>query len=134
VSEPVLGALALNRRGLYTQKILGRAGFLPYLVARAWAKKQAGGLPQNFIVAITDTKLQAFKYKARGRMRDRYEIGEEVAAWDRGSTEVTWEPGPPYQIDVTILPAGGEKVLCRCGRADSSEHALRMMADAHASR
>ena len=37
VSEPVLGALALNRRGLYTQKILGRAGFLPYLVARAWA-------------------------------------------------------------------------------------------------
>jgi hypothetical protein len=31
VSEPVIGVLALSRRGLYTEKFLGRLGFL------AWA-------------------------------------------------------------------------------------------------
>ena len=130
VSEPVIGALELSRRGLYTQKVAGRFGFLPWLLGRAVAKKQAGGLPQSFIAAITADKVRAFQYKARGRMRDRYEIGEEVAAWDRSALRVTWQPGPPYQIDVTIeSPDEDEKVLCRCGRAESSERALQLLAD-----
>ena len=130
VPEQVIGALSLNRRGHYTEKLLGRAGFLPWLLARAYAKKQAGGMPQNFMVAITPTKVRAFQYKARGRMRDRFEIGDEVAVWERAGLEVSWKPGPPYQVDVTIKsPGEGEQVLCRCGRGDSSEQALRMMAD-----
>jgi len=116
--------------GSSTQKLLGRTGFLPWLLARAHAKKQAGGLPENFMAAITPTKIRAFQYKARGRMWDRYEIGEEVAAWDRNAITVSWQPGPPYQIDVTIESAAEEeKVLCRCGKAESSDKALRMMAD-----
>ena len=82
------------------------------------------------MAAITPTKIRAFQYKARGRMWDRYEIGEEVAAWDRNAITVSWQPGPPYQIDVTIESAAEEeKVLCRCGKAESSDKALRMMAD-----
>jgi hypothetical protein len=132
VDEPVLGVLAMSRRGHYTQMLLGklRLGFVPYLLAKIYAKKQAGGLPENFMVAITPTKLRAFQYKARGRMRDRYEIGDEVAHWDRDAVVVTWQPGPPYQIDVTLeSPGEGERVLCRCGRAASSEQALQLMAE-----
>jgi hypothetical protein len=130
VTEPVIGALALNRRGHYTEKFLGRFGFLVWLAARANAKRQAGGLPQAFMAAITPTDVRAFKYKAHGRMRDRFEIGEEVAVWARDSLHVSWQPGPPYQIDVIIeSPTETEKVLCRCGKGASSEQALRMMAD-----
>lgn len=130
VSEPVLGVLACHRRGHYTQKLAGRAGFLTWLLARAYAKKQAGGLPQHFMAAITPTKVRAFQYKAHGRMRDRYEIGEEVAVWDRDGLSVSWQAGPPYAFDVEIQsPAEEEKVLCRCGKGESSERALRMMAD-----
>ncbi len=133
VSEPVIGVLALSRRGLYTEKFLGRLGFLVWLLARANAKRQAGGLPQNFIVAITPTKLRAFQYKARGRMRDQYEIGDEVAVWDRNAVNVTWQNGPPYEVDVTIeSPAENERVLCRCGRGESTDRALRMMANPEA--
>jgi hypothetical protein len=128
VAEPVMGALAVSRRGLYTQKLMGRAGFLPWLLARAFAKRQAGGLPQQFMVAITPDKVRAFRYRARGRRRDRVEVGEEVAAWDRGALMVTWTPGPPYQLDVTI-ETGGEKMLLRCGRGQSSEDALSLMAE-----
>lgn len=129
VDEPVMGALTLSRRGLYTQKLLGRFGFLPWLLARMFAKKQAGGLPQSFIVAITPTKIRAFAYKAHGRTRDRFEIGDELAVWERSDVAVSWEPGPPFQIDVTIeSPSEDERVLCRCGQGSSSEEALRMMA------
>jgi hypothetical protein len=86
----VIGAFPFSRRGLYTQKLLGHLGFVPWLIARAFSKKQAGGLPENFMLAITPTKVCGFEYKARGRMRDQYEIGREVAVWARDALMVSW--------------------------------------------
>ena len=130
VSEPVLDAAPFNRRGLYTNKLLGRFGFVPYLLGRAHAKAQAGGLPDHFMLAVTPTKVRVLEYKAHGRMRDRYEVGEELAAWDRDAIRVSWENGPPYQTDVTIEgPAEGETVLCRCGRTSWSETFLELVAN-----
>jgi hypothetical protein len=132
--EPVISAAPFFRRGLYTNKALGRLGALPYLLGRAQSKAQAGGLPQNFMVAITPTKVRAFHYKAHGRRRNRYEIGEEVAAWDRATIRVSWQKGGPYQTDVTIEPPeGGERIECRVGRAPYSEEFLRIMSDPGAS-
>ena len=130
MSEPVIDAAPFNRRGLYTNKLLGKFGFVPYLLGRAHAKAQAGGLPDQFMLAVTPTKVHVFEYKARGRMRDRYEVGAELASWDRAAIRVSWENGPPYQTDVTIDgPAEGERVLCRCGRTPWSESFLALMAD-----
>jgi hypothetical protein len=130
VNEPVIAAALFNRRGLYTQKLMGRAGAIPWLLARAFAKAQAGGLPQNFMLAITPTKVRALKYTAHGRKRDKVEVGEEVAVWDRSAIQVSWQNGPPYQTDVTIESAGeGEKVLCRCGRGTSTERFLQILSD-----
>jgi hypothetical protein len=134
VSEPVVSAAAFNRRGLYTQKALGHFGFVTWLIARAYAKKQAGGLPQSFMLAITPEHVRAFEYKARGRHRDQYEIGDEVAVWQRSAIEVTWKNGPPYQTDVAITAANdGEQVRCRCGRGETTEQFLRILADHSAS-
>lgn len=130
VSEPVIAAVPFSRRGLFTNKALGRLGFLPYLLGRAQAKAQAGGLPENFMLAITTGKVRAFRYKAHGRRRDRYEIGDEVAVWDRSAIRVSWEKGGPYMTDVTIeSPAEGERVECRVGRAPFSEEFLRILSD-----
>jgi hypothetical protein len=82
------------------------------------------------MVAITPTKVRAFQYKAHGRRRDRYEVGEEVAAWDRATIRVSWQKGGSYQTDVTIeSPEDGERIECRVGRAPYSEEFLRIMAD-----
>lgn len=129
MSEPVLDAALFNRRGLYTNKLLGKFGFVPYLIGRAHAKSQAGGLPESFVLALSPTKVRAFSYKAHGRRRDRYEVGDELAAWDRGALKVSWADGPPYQTDVTIAPRDGEEILCRCGRTSWSESFLRNMAE-----
>jgi hypothetical protein len=129
LAEPVIDAAPFNRRGLYTNKLLGKFGFVPYLIGRAHAKSQAGGLPEQFVLAVSPTKVRAFTYKAHGRRRDRYEVGEELAAWDRGAVSVSWENGPPYQTDVTITPKDGEQILCRCGRTSWSESFLRLMAE-----
>jgi hypothetical protein len=130
LSEPVIRATPFGRRGLYTQKLLGRAGFLPFLLARMYAKKQAGGLPQRFMLAVTPTNVRAFEYTARGRKRDQIEIGDEVAVWRRDAIAVTWQDGPPYQVDVTIEAAGeGEKVLCRTGKGQTTEAFLQLMSD-----
>jgi hypothetical protein len=129
--EPVVDAAPFNRRGLYTNKALGKLGFVPYLLGKAHAKAQAGGLPEQFLLVATPAHLLAFEYKARGRMRDRYEVGEELASWDPGAVRVSWENGPPYQIDVTIeAPGAEEKVLCRTGRQEWSENFLRLLANA----
>jgi hypothetical protein len=128
--EPVISAMPFFRRGLYTNMLLGRLGLIPYLLGRARAKAQADGLPQNFMLVVTPTKVRAFKYKAHGRRRDRYEVGEEVAVWDRDAIRVTWQKGGPYMTDVTIeSPADEEKVLCRVGHAASSDRFLRLMSD-----
>ena len=128
LSEPVIDAAPFNRRGLYTNKLLGHFGFLPYLLGRAHAKAQAGGLPEQFILAVTPTKLTALSYKAHGRKRDRYEAGGELASWDRDAVRVSWQDGPPFQIDVTIEgAAGGEPVLCRGGRTPWTENLLEQL-------
>jgi hypothetical protein len=130
IDEPVITAAAFNRRGLYTNKALGRFGAITYLLGRANAKRQAGGLPENFILAITPEKVRAFQYRARGRMRDQYEVGAEVAVWDRTALRVSWKNGPPYQVDVTIeAPDEEEKVLCRTGKGETTESFLQTLAD-----
>src|SRR5688572_23706840 len=50
------------------------------IVMNLMGKKKAGGLPQNFIVAVTADKVQAFKYRPSSRT---IKLGDPVAAWDR---------------------------------------------------
>jgi len=129
-AEEVIDVAPFNRRGLYTNKALGKFGALPYLLGKAQAKAQAGGLPENFLLVATPTHLVAFDYKARGRSRDKYEVGQELASWARDAVKVSWEDGPPYQIDVTIeTPGEEENVLCRTGKQAWSEVFLRLVSE-----
>ena len=53
-------------------------------------KKQAGGLPDKVLLAVTPEKLYAYKLKVG---RD-YKIGEEAAVWDRAGLRISTDKGP----------------------------------------
>ena len=71
-------------------------------------KKKAGGLPGSFLLAVTPTKLHAFKYKMK---RSGPEAKEEVAAWDRAGLKVGTER-LKTTTRVTLESKDGEKVVC----------------------
>src|SRR5258705_8631314 len=64
-----LVAVAPFRRGGGTASYAASkaGGGLPYAIVNLLRKKQAGGLPQQVMLAVTPTKLHAFKWEQRGR-------------------------------------------------------------------
>ena len=66
-----------------------QAGAAIYGAASKLGRARAGGLPSSFLLAVTPTKLHAFKYKMK---RNGVEMKEEVAAWDRAGLKVGLEP------------------------------------------
>lgn len=85
-----------------------QAGALAYGAASLLGKKRAGGLPGQFLLAVTPTGLHAFKYKMKS---SGVEVKDEVAAWDRAGLEVSTER-LKTTTRVTLKSAEGETVVC----------------------
>ena len=78
------------------------------LVMSRVGKKQAGGLPQNFVVAVTDRDVQVFKHRPKGWT---LKLGDKVATWDRSAIRVSSEK-TQMTTRVTIeWPADGSKIV-----------------------
>src|ERR671918_1812359 len=90
VGEEVLAVGAFRPTGAGTKYAISKlqVGALAYGAAHKLGKKKAGGLPGQFMLAVTPTKLHAFKYKTK---RNRVEIKEEVAVWDRSGLTASTE-------------------------------------------
>jgi hypothetical protein len=71
-------------------------------------KKRAGGLPGQFVLAVTPTRLYAFKYK---QGRSGVKVKEEAASWDRAGLEVGTER-LQMTTRVTLEWPDGSKVIC----------------------
>ena len=65
-----------------------QAGALAYGAAHKLGRARAGGLPGTFLLAVTPSRLHAFKYKMK---RHGVAVKEEVAAWDRTGLTVFLE-------------------------------------------
>jgi hypothetical protein len=74
----------------------GGLGALAYGASALFSKKQAGGLPDKVMLALTPTKLHAFKLKIRG---SDWAAGDEVGAWDRAGLIASTE----QKMGVTML-------------------------------
>jgi hypothetical protein len=72
-------------------------------------KKRAGGLPGTFLLAVTPTKLHAFKYRMK---RNGVAVKEEVGVWDRSGLEVTTEALATTTRVQLEWPAEGEQIVC----------------------
>jgi hypothetical protein len=86
-----------------------QAGALVYGAAAKLGKARAGGLPGQFLLAVTPTKLHAFKYKMK---RNGVEAKEEVAAWDRAGLTVKTDRLQTTTRVTLEWPGSGDKVVC----------------------
>jgi hypothetical protein len=98
LTEPVEAVAAFRRGGASTRMAISKSGIgaLAYGASALFSKKQAGGLPDKVMLALTPTRLHAFKLKIRGA---NYSAGDEVGSWER--TGLT--AGTEQKMGVTML-------------------------------
>jgi hypothetical protein len=110
LDEEVLAVGTFRTTGSGTKYAISKtqAGALAYGAAGLMGKKRAGGLPGSFLLAVTPSRVHAFKYKMK---RKGVEAKEEVAAWDRKGLKVSASQ-MKTTTRVTLESGDGEKVVC----------------------
>ena len=110
VDGEVLAVGPFRPTGAATKMAISKAqvGALAYGAAHLMGKKRAGGLPGQFLLAVTPERLYAFKYKPG---RSGAKIKEEAARWERtGLTVQTDDRQTTTRL--TLEWPDGEKVVC----------------------
>lgn len=124
LDEPVLACGLFYRTGGYASIALGPLSPLAGIVASGMGKKRAAGLPKTFLIAVTPTKVHAFK-SAQGY--GGIKAKDEVAVWDRAGLTVTAEDAA-VNTKVTIESAAeGESVVCSTGKDEFCLAVIRAM-------
>jgi hypothetical protein len=109
LDEEVLAVGTFRTTGSGTKYAISKtqAGALAYGAASLMGRKKAGGLPGQFLLAVTPNGLHAFKYKMK---RSGPEAKEEVAAWDRKGLKVSTDS---MQTTTRVtFEWGDEKIVC----------------------
>jgi hypothetical protein len=83
-------------------------GALAYGAAHKIGKSKAGGLPGQFVLAVTEDKLYAFKYRSG---RNGIKIKDEAASWDRAGLKVETDRRQTT-TRVTLELPDGERIVC----------------------
>jgi hypothetical protein len=105
--EEVFVAAGFRHGGASANYVASKAqlGALVYAGIKMLRKKQAGGLPEKVLVAVTPSRIRVFKLILRGR---DHKVGEEVASWDRAGTKVAADRGGTM-TSLTIESIDGSK-------------------------
>ena len=131
--EPVIAACLFSRQGLMSEKFAGKFGALAYAGAKKRSQMRAGGLPQHFILAVTDRHVLAYETKIGMRGGSAGDVRGEVARWDRDALRVSHAPEKStggLTLKVTLESSEeGETVQCSVGRHPLSEDFLRLLGD-----
>jgi hypothetical protein len=124
IDEPVLKAGLFYRTGGFASLALGPFSGLASLVASGVGKKRAGGLPNQFILAVTPMKVHAFKCSIA---YNKIKIRQELAVWDRAGLHVSAEE-TAVNTKVTIeSPAESERIVCSTGKDALSQSVIYAM-------
>jgi hypothetical protein len=110
VDGAVLAVGAFRPTGAGTKYAISKTqvGALAYGAASLMGKKRAGGLPGQFMLAVTPDRLYAFKYKPG---RSGIKVKEESASWDRSGIKVGTER-LQTTTRVTLEFPDGQKIVC----------------------
>jgi hypothetical protein len=108
VDEPVVTYGSFYRSNSWGALAISRLTPLGALIANQLGKKKAGGLPQNFILVVTATRLLAFKYRPRGWT---LKPGKLVGVWELGAIRTSFED-TKLTKRLTIEYGEGERVVC----------------------
>jgi hypothetical protein len=110
VEGEVLAVGPFRPTGAGTKMAVSKAqlGALAYGAAHMVGKKRAGGLPGQFLLAVTPERLYAFKYKPG---RSGAKIKEEAACWERAGLKAETDDRQTT-TRLTLEWPDGEKVVC----------------------
>ena len=110
MSDEVLAVGTFRTTGSGTKFGISKlqAGALVYGAASKVGRARAGGLPSQFLLAVTPTKLLAFKYKLKGKGVD---VRQPVAEWDRAGLRVELERLSTTTRVTLAWPDAGEKLV-----------------------
>ncbi len=105
--EEVLAAAGFRQGGASASYAASKAqmGGLVYAGIKKLRKKQAGGLPEKVMLALTPNRLYAFKLGFRGRS---HKLGEVVGRWDREGMKASADRGGSM-TSLTLEPSDGAK-------------------------
>jgi hypothetical protein len=115
VDEEVLVVGTFRTTGAGTRYAISKsqAGALAYGASSLFGRKRAGGLPGQFLLAVTPTTLHAFKYKMKRR---GVEVKDEVGVWNRSGLEVTTERLKYHDAREVGMARGRREDRLRSGR------------------
>ena len=123
VDEPVLAGGLFYRAGGFAAIAIGPFSGLAALIARSTGKRRAGGLPNQFLLAVTPTRVHAFKCStAYGNVKAK----DELAVWSRSGLTVTAEE-TAVNTKVVIEPAAAERLVCSTGKDELSQAVVYAM-------
>ena len=90
--EEVMAAAGFRQGGTSASYAASKAqmGGLVYAGIKMLRKKQAGGMPDKVMLAVTPKRVYAFKLGFRGRS---HKLGEEVGRWDRDGLKASADRG-----------------------------------------
>ena len=122
--EQVLGAWLFYRTGGFASMPFSYISPIIGVIIRTVGKKRAAGFPSTFLIAVTPTKVRAFKAKPR---RSGVKLGDELAVWDRGGLEVSVREAAINTEVIFESPGEGEKVKCSTGKDNHSKAFLELL-------
>ena len=124
VDEPVLAGGVFYRTGGWSAVAMGPFSGLAAVISRGIGKRRAGGLPNQFLLAVTPTRVHAFKCSlAYGDVEAR----DELAVWERSGLTVTAEETSVNTKVVLERSSGGERVVCSTGKDELSQSVVYAM-------
>jgi hypothetical protein len=124
VDEPVLAGGVFYRTGGWAAVAMGPFSGLAAVISRSIGKRRAGGLPNQFLLAVTPTRVHAFRCTlAYGDVKAR----DELAVWDRAGLTVTAEETSVNTKVVLESGGGGERVVCSTGKDELSQSVVYAM-------
>ena len=128
ITEPVIDACLFTRPTSYAANaVASHSGPVVGMLLRKSREIRAGGLPQHFVLAVTEHEVVALERQMKARGGPMGAPGGEVARWKRSDVGVTWAPRG-YLLKVTIV-AGGEVYECSVIKQDLTESFLRLLSD-----
>src|SRR3954451_13472583 len=106
--EAVIAAAMFRRGGSSATYIAdkGGLGFAVRAGVKLFNKSQAGGLPQQMLLAVTEHSLYAFDFKWK---KGGYVVKEEAAHWDRAALRLSTDRKMGMTSLTIESPADGEK-------------------------
>jgi hypothetical protein len=125
VAEPVQGILGISRAGSLTRLGVGKISPITSALMGSASKAATGNLPQNVLVAITDTNLHVFSYRQK---RTSIVLKDELAVWPRQQVSVGIERGQTLTKITVGFADGTAYVFESNNMSDFNEPALALLA------